>query len=149
MLVLNSCTDSTVILKGHNFSSGDWLLVNVDDVKGTFKVIDDETVLANNPSGIIVDWSNSHEYTTCDGWLRLYKDGELIAEQNYLERSYLTESSEIKAAYKNGSEGSTHPKNRKEFNNQWDSLRGIKNCYPTRTHIQPEDIDIIVFFIHE
>jgi hypothetical protein len=58
MLLLTSCAekDNTVILKGHNFKSGDWLLVNEDKDKGTFKIIDDENVLSNNPTGIKVNW---------------------------------------------------------------------------------------------
>lgn len=149
LLLLNSCSESTTILEGHDFSKGNWLLVNEDDVKGTLEVIDDENVLANNTNGIKVKWDKSHEFTTCDGWLRLYKDGELIARQNYLEASYLSESSEIRTAYKKGSEHSIHPKNKIEFNALWDSLSKIKNCYPSRNHIQPEDIDIIVFFKHD
>ena len=149
LLFLNSCSDSSTFLEGHDFSKGDWLLVNEDDVKGTLKVIDDENILANNTKGIKVNWDKSHEFTTCDGWLRLYKDGELIARQDYLDVSYITESSEIKTAYKNGSENSIHPENKLEFNMLWDSLSEIRNCYPSRNHIQPENSDIIVFFKHD
>jgi hypothetical protein len=148
LLMLTGCTGK-VILIGHNFKSGDWLLVNQDFANGTQKIIDDEKVLVNNPTGIKVDWSEDHKYTTCDGILKLYKDGELIAQQGYLEQSYLTENMEIKAAYKNCSVKTTHPHDSKDFKKQWDSLRTINNCYPTRYHIQPEDKDIILFYIYD
>ena len=148
-VILTSCNDSIEILNGHDFSTGDWLLVNEDDVKGVLKIIDDEKVFSNNPNGIVVNWSNSHEFTTCDGWLRLYRDGELVAKQSYLEKSYLSESPEIADAYKNCSESSINPKNKIEFDRQWDSLKALKNYYPTRYHSLPEDINIIVFFRHD
>jgi hypothetical protein len=149
-LSLTSCTtDTNVILQGQNLNSGDWLLVNVDNVKQTFKIIDDENILANNPTGIKVNWSEDHGYTTCDGILRLYKNGELVAQQEYLEQSYIRESSEIKAAYKNGSDTTVYPNDKADFERKWDSLKKIKNCYPTRYHAQPEDKDIIWLYKHE
>jgi hypothetical protein len=151
VFLLTRCadTDSTVILNGHNFNSGDWLLVNKDNVKRTIKVIDDETVLSNNPTGIKVNWSEDHGYTTCDGILKLYKDGELIAQQAYLEQSYINESPDIQAAYKTGSDKSVYPNDDNDFEQLWDSLKKINNCYPTRYHTQPDDKDIIWFYKFE
>ena len=151
MLLLTSCAekDNTVILKGHNFKSGDWLLVNEDKDKGTFKIIDDENVLSNNPTGIKVNWSEDHGFTTCDGIIKLFKDGEMIVQQDYLEQTYISESAEIKAAYKNGSDDTVYPYDNADFEKQWDSLKKIKNYYPTRYHTQPDDKDIIWFYRHE
>lgn len=151
MLLLSSCThkDNTIILKGHNFNPGNWLLVNEDNAQGTFKMIDDETVLSQNPTGIKVNWLDEHGFTTCDGIHRLYKDGELVAQKEYLDKYYLIESTEIKAAYKNGSDGSVNPDNKLDYERLWDSLTKIKNCYPTRYFAQPENKNIIWFYKHE
>lgn len=151
ILLLTGCdgTGSAIILKGYNFTSGEWLLVNQNNAKRTLKIIDDESVLANSPTGIKVNWSEEHSYTTCDGILKLYKDGELIAQQDYLEQANISESPDIKAAYKDGSDESLYPSDDQEFERQWDSLKKIKNCYPTRYHAQPDDKDIIWFYKHE
>lgn len=80
--------------------------------------------------------------TTCDGFLKLYKDGKLIKEDAYLTRTALYESSRIKSAYKKGSEWTIDAIDKIEFDRKWDSLLKTK-CYPTIYHTQPENKDII------
>jgi len=136
------CSDSDKILDGHNFEKGDWLLVNVNYAEKTLELIDDELILKNNRNRIWVTPIGECGKTTCDGFLMLYKDGKLIAEDAYLTRSALHESTEIKNSYQTGTEWTLNPKNDSEFKHLWDSLKS-KNYYPTIYHTQPADKDII------
>ena len=145
-VLLMGCADSTVILKNRDFNNGDWLLVNNNHAKGTMLLIDNEEILKENPNGLKVKWSEDDAYTTCDGCLKLFKNGELVAEQDYLDESCLTESSAIKSEYKKGSDESVYPYDLADFKKQWDSLKNIPHCYPTRYHAQPDDKDIIWFY---
>lgn len=149
IIVLTSCSDSTVILKNRNFSSGDWLLVNSNGANQTLFVIDDEKVLQENSNGIKVRFSEEDHYTTCDGILKLYKDGKIVAEQMYLDQSSISESSSIKDAYKKASDGSVYPYDNADFNRLWDSILKLPNQYPTIYHTQPDDKDIIWLYKHE
>jgi hypothetical protein len=149
MVILTGCGDSTVILKNRDFSNGDWLLVNSDGNKKTQFVIDDEKVLQENSNGIKVRFSKEDQYTTCDGQLQLFKDGKLVAEQLYLDPSCLTESNEIKNAFRKSSGDEIYPYDDSDFKRQWDSLKKIPKCYPTIYHTQPEDKDIIWFYKYE
>ena len=147
--ILTSCRDSTIILKNRNFNNGDWLLVNSDGNKRTLFVIDDERVLQENPNGIKVKFSESDHYTTCDGLLKLFKDGKLVAEQVYLDPSCITEASDIKNAYKKATDESVYPISNVDFKRQWDSLKSIPKCYPTVYHKQPDNKDIIWLYKYE
>lgn len=149
ILVLTSCSDSTIILKNRNFASGDWLLVNNNGANQTLFVIDDEKVLQENPNGIKVGFSEEDHYTTCDGILKLYKNGKLVAEQMYLDQSSLSENSNIKEAYKTATDESVYPYDNVDFNKQWDSIKNLPNQYPTIYHTQPDDKDIIWLYKHE
>ena len=149
IIVLTSCSDSTIILKNRNFSSGDWLLVNSNGANQTLFVIDDEKVLQENPNGIKVSFSEEDHYTTCDGILKLYKNGKLVAEQMYLDQSSISENSNIKDAYKNATDDSVYPYDNADFNKQWDSIKKLPNQYPTIHHTQPDDKDIIWLYKHE
>jgi hypothetical protein len=147
--LLTGCGESTAILKDRDFSSGDWLLVNSDGNKKTQFIIDDEKVLQENPYGIKVRFSEEDHYTTCDGQLKLFKDGKLVAEQLYLDPFSLTENSAIKEAYKKSSGDEVYPDDANDFKKQWDSLKKIPKCYPTIYHTQPDDKDIIWFYKYE
>ena len=68
--------------------------------------------------------------TTCDGFLKLYKDGILIAQDEYLTHSAVYESSEIKESYKNGKQWTIDPANEVHFKELWDSLKNA-GSYPT------------------
>lgn len=140
--LIASCSDSDKILYGHNFDNGDWLLVNVNYAEKTLELIDDELILKNNKNGIWVTLLGDCGGTTCDGFLMLYKDGKLIKEDEYLTRSTLIESNELKNSYQKGIEWTIEPINETEFRIMWDSLKN-ENVYPTVYHTQPEDKDII------
>ena len=140
----SSCSNSDTILKGHDFDKGDWILVNVNHVENTLEIIDEESVLKNNKNGIKVTSMGDCTWTTCDGSLKLYNNGILVARNGYLARTriYLFESKEIRKAYKNAIEWTINPKDENEFQSIWDSLK-IEDCYPTKYHTQPADKDII------
>jgi hypothetical protein len=141
-LTLTGCSDSDKFLAGKDFENGDWLLVNVNYSERTLQIIEDETILRNNRDGIWVTPLGDCGGTTCDGFLKLYKDGKLIIQDEYLTRSALYESSEIKTGYKNGKEWTLDPANEVEFKLLWDSLKNV-GSYPTIYHTQPADKDII------
>ena len=123
--------------------------MNSDGNKRTLFVIDDENVLQANPNGIKVNFSESDHYTTCDGKLKLFKDGKLVAEQMYLDPFYITESSDIKNAYRLATDESVYPLGDADFKRQWDSLSSIPNCYPTVYRKQPGNKDIIWLYKYE
>jgi hypothetical protein len=149
IILMPGCTDKSVILKNHNFDSGDWLLVNIDHNRRTMFVIDDEKILKSNSNGLKVNFRESDLYTTCDGELKLFKNGELIASQDYLVPSDLIESEEIKKAYKTGHDSIYEPIDKKEFLIIWDSLKNIPRHYPTRYHAQPDDKDVIWYYRYD
>jgi hypothetical protein len=146
---LTGCSDSIVILKDLDFSEGDWLLVNSNGNKGTLFVIDDEKILQGNPNGIKVKFSEEDHYTTGDGSLKLFKDGKLVEDQMYLDPSRITESNNIRNAYRKATYESIYPLGSTDFKRQWDSLKSIPKCYPTIYHTQPEDKDIIRYYTYE
>jgi hypothetical protein len=147
--VLTGCDDSISLLKGKKIESGNWILVNHNYVNNTLKIIDDEAVLKANPSGLVITWNEDHNFTTCDGVLSLYKDGELVEKQNYLSQSFIHENTKIRKAYKNAKEAAIIPNDTFEYKRQWDSIRLLNKCYPTRDHMQPEDKDVIRFFSYD
>jgi hypothetical protein len=136
-------------LKNHDFKNGKWLLVKEDFAKNTLQVIDDEKILNKFYSTIKIIWNDDDDYTTCDGTIKLYKNGELIVKQNYLDASKIIESSNIKSSYKIATDTTIESYNKNEFLKQFDSLKSIKNSYPTRYHEQPADKDIIWLYKYE
>lgn len=148
-LALTCCSGPDKLLNGHDFDKGDWLLVNVNYAEKTLQLIDDETILKNNKNGIWVSPAGDCDGTTCDGFLMLYKDGRLIAQDEYLTRSTLYESTKIKESYKKAVEWTIDPINNSKFKQLWDSLKNAGN-YPTIYHAQPADKNIIwVYRIEE
>jgi hypothetical protein len=147
-----SCTDSILILKNQDFDNGVWLLVNADYGhydKRVVYVIDDIKILKANPDGIKVNYTESDMYTTCDGVIKLYKNGILILQQNYLVSNRLKVSDRLKKAFKKASESTINVINKQDFQGKWDSLKNIPKCYPTIYHIQPENKDIIWYYKYE
>lgn len=146
-IVLTSCGDKeNSILNKKNFDEGNWLMVVRNEIEETTFVIDDETILKDNPYGVLLGPNSECGGTTCDGFLELYKDGELIMEQSYLSKADLIETTSIREAYRTGSTEYIHPSDSVDFKRQWDSLVKIKNIYPTRFHTQPDDKDIILVY---
>jgi len=147
-----SCTDSIMILKNQDFDQGDWLLVNADygryDKKLLY-VIDDEKILKANSDGIKVKYTESDMYTTCDGVIKLYKNGILVLQQNYLVSNRLKVSKILTKAFKKASDSTLNVINKQDFQVKWDSLKNVPKCYPTVYRIQPEDKDIIWFYKFE
>jgi len=142
-LSISSCNDSDKILVGKNFKKGDWFFVNVNYVEQTIQIIDNENILEEIKNDIYVKPSGECKWTTCDGFLKLYKDGELIEMHEYLSRSEIYETEKIKSFYKLANEATIDPINKDDFKIKWDSLKRIANTYPTRYHTQPADKDII------
>ncbi len=135
---MTGCNKSNRLLADKDFENGDWLLVNVNYAEKTLKIIDDEQVLLNNKNGLWVTPFAECGGTTCDG----FKDGKLIAEDEYLTKAVLYESSAIKSSYEKGNEWTIDPIDKIDFDRKWDSLLKV-NCYPTIYHTQPADKDII------
>ena len=111
----------------------------------TLFIIDDQRVLKSNPNGLRLGPNAYCGGTTCDGFISLFKDGKLVDEQEFLSKSDLLETEEIKKAYKVATIECITP-NEESFRQTWDSLQAFKNIYPTRRHIHPEDKDIICFY---
>ncbi|MBX2973233.1 MAG: hypothetical protein KF797_09030 [Flavobacteriales bacterium] len=147
--LLSSCGDRVDVLSGKDFSDGDWLLVRWDVAHHIIHVIDDEKVLAANADGISVRWQEGHGWTTCDGALRLFKNGEEVLHQSYLDGSYLSETSALQKAFVLAEEVFLDSENDFEFTRLWDSLKTVPGNYPTRYHTQPADKDIIWLYRYE
>ena len=144
--ILTFCRDKKdTILYDKNFDDGKWLLVVENHVEKTLFVIDDEKVLKANPDGLRLGPNAYCGGTTCDGFITLYKNGELVDTKEFLSKSDLLETDNIKKAYKIARTECTAP-DQMQFKQTWDSLETIKNTYPTQRHIQPEDKDIICFY---
>ena len=139
-ITLTCCTETDKLLNGQDFDKGDWLLVNVNYAEKTLQLIEDETILKNNKNGIWVMQAGDCDGTTCDGFLKLYKNGRLIAQDQYLTRSTLIESTEIKKSYKKGIEWTIDSIS--NFKQLWDSLKNSGN-YPTIYNEQPANKNII------
>ena len=123
-------------------------MVVENHVEKTLFVIDDEIVLKSNPDGLRLGPNAYCGGTTCDGFITLYKNGELVDTKEFLSKSDLLVTDNIKKAYKKARTDCIRPDQRllKQF---WDSLGAVKNTYPTRQHIQPEDTDIICFYQYD
>lgn len=146
VIPLTGCHDPTDVLAGHSFSDGDWLLVKWDGLKNRHWIIDDERVLAANALGIKVQWEEGHMWTTCDGGYEIYWNGELVHRQDFLDDGYISESEEIRAAFRPAEDFWIETTTLEVFQHAWDSLKAIPGHYPTRYHQQPEDRDIILFY---
>lgn len=144
--ILTSCKDKRdAILYDKNFDDGKWLLVVENHVEKTLFVINDEKVLKSNPDGLRLGPNAYCGGTTCDGFISLYRNGKLVDTKEFLSKSDLLETDKIKKAYKIARTDCIHPE-QIHFKQTWDSLEAVKNTYPTRQHIQPEDKDIICFY---
>jgi hypothetical protein len=147
IIIQTSCGDKdNSILNKKNFDKGNWLMVVRNEVEETIFIIDDEKVLKDNPYGILLGPNAECGATTCDGFLELYKDGELIMEQSYLSQADLIETTSIREVYRTGSTEYIYPSDSADYKRLWDSLVKIKNIYPTRFHTQPADKDIILLY---
>ena len=147
LVIFSSCGDKdNAILYNKDFDKGNWLIVVEDNVKRTMYVIDDEKTLKANPFGLLLGPMADCSGTTCDGFLDLYRDGELISQQEFLSHSDLIETQDIIDAYKKASVGTIYPEDNADFKRQWDSLAKLGNVYPTRYHTQPDDKDIILYY---
>ncbi len=145
--ILISCGDkNNSILNKKNFDEGSWLMVVRNENEKTVFAIDDEKILKDNPYGILLGPNAECGGTTCDGFLELYKDGELIIEQSFLTKADLFETSNIRESYRKCYTEYIYPNDSIDFKRQWDSLQKINNNYPTRFHTQPDDIDIILLY---
>jgi|GEM_PF-3633417 len=143
-LALVSCNRTKIeILKGRDFSNGNWLLVKEDLARNEVYIISDRKFLRDNSDGISVVVYDQHHYTTCDGTLSLFRDGELVQESLYLDPSFLSESSEIARAFKPGRKEWLTPQLGKSYQSLRDSLSDIPNTFPTRYRSQPDDVDIV------
>ena len=150
LIVLTSCADKgNAILNNKNFDEGNWLIVIEDEVQGTRFAIDDEKVLKENPFGLLLGPMADCGGTTCDGFLKLYKDGELISHQEYLSNSDLIENKSLINLYRKVKPDFIYPDDKCDFKRQWDSLIKLGNIYPTRYHTQPDDKDAILYYILE
>ncbi len=148
-LLAVSCNAPDRILENRDLENGNWLLVNVNYPEGTLQVIDDEKILAKNKRGIYVKSCADCQWTTCDGFLKLYKDGELIEKQGYLSRERIHESKKIKNAYKQAIDTTIEPLNSIDFTTKWDSLKTIKNTYPTKYRVAYDNRDVIWVYQYE
>lgn len=146
MFLIGCEEKSNMILADKDFDEGDWLFVNVNYVEDTHLIIDNEELLKRNSQGIRVLPGGECGGTTCDGFLMLYKDGQLIEQQEYLEKSELFESDSLISCYIQGKSLTINPTDKKDFDLKWDSLKRIKDVYPTVYHTQPGDKDIILVY---
>lgn len=74
-------------------------MVKWDGLKNRHWIIDDERVLEANAHGIQVQWEEGHLWTTCDGGYEVYRNGELVHRQDFLDDGYINESEGIRAAF--------------------------------------------------
>lgn len=147
LVILASCGDKdNAILNYENFDEGNWLMVVEDGVQRTTFAIDDENILKENPFGLLLGPMADCGGTTCDGFLKLYKDGELVSQQEYLSHSDLIEKQSLIDAYKKATVDYLYPEDKENYKRQWDSLLRLGNVYPTRYHTQPDDKDVILYY---
>lgn len=148
IIFFSSCAEGP-ILKNKNFDDGNWLLVIENSAKNELFVIDDEEILKNNPEGIFLSASADCHATTCDGFVELYKDGELISELEYLSSNDLIESKSLKTAHKKAIkiclDTSLVIKNRIE----WDSISRLKTVYRIMNREHSTDINTVCFYKYE
>lgn len=144
-IICFSCNAGKAILSKQDFETGNWLLVIDNKADNSLFVVNDRNILKANPLGLIIKPSGECGGTTCDGFIELYKDGELMASGEFLTKSDIIESSSLKAAYKKATTDCIYPSDQKQFKLQWDSLTRL-TYYPTRQHVQPQDKDIICFY---
>lgn len=149
MIQLTGCHDPTDVLSGNSYSDGDWLLVKWDGLRNRSWVIDDERILRDNAHGIKVRWEEDHAWTTCDGGYELYRNGEPVLRQDFLDDGYVYESEGIRSAFRLAEDFTIETVTRQIFQHVWDSLKATPGNYPTRYHQQPEDRDIILCYRYE
>jgi hypothetical protein len=118
LILIAGCKESDKTLMNRGYNSGNWLFVNVNYAEKSLELIDNEQRLNKNQPGIWVTPQGDCSANTCDGFLKLYRNGELIAQDEYLTRKTLFESSGIKEAYQNGIEWTLSPKDSIDFTNK-------------------------------
>ncbi len=146
LLMLSSCGESNSILNNRNFDEGNWLLVVENESEKTLFIVNDKNILKANPFGILLGSSANCSGTTCDGFIELYKDGELIASQEFLSKADVIEKQSLKDNYKKATTDCISPLDQAQYKQLWDSLAKAGNIYPIRYHTQPEDKDIICYY---
>src|SRR5690242_6749778 len=136
-LFLVTCEEpSRKILANRDFETDDWLLVNLNYVEYVVSIIDDEEILKSNADSLTVVSEGLCGETTCDGLLRLYRNGKLVEELSYLDRSGLHESNTVTSNYIESKSWTLKSVDKKDFNLKWDSLKNVKVLYPTY-HTEP------------
>jgi len=153
-LFLSACEKQPdKILADRNYTTGDWLLVNWNYVDNTIFIIDNEEILKTNPDNIKILPQGQCGETTCDGFLRLYKDGKLIEEMAYLHKSGLYESDDLTSNYLKGKTWKIEAFDKNDFDLKWDSINRIERLYPTIYpivyHAKPSDKNIILVYEFE
>lgn len=145
LLLAFGCTDRNRPILNEDFNSGNWILVKENLVNKTLFLLDDEQVLTANSEGIQILNPHDCSGTTCDGNIKLFKNGKLVRWEDYWSEEYVKESETVKQAYRTGIELTFHPNNDMDFRRIWDSLT-LVGCYPTVYRMQPGDRKIIVAY---
>lgn len=135
-------------LKNKDYTEGDWCLIDLNHNKRSIKIIDDEKVIAQNTKGIWIFSENSDGFTTCDGQLKIFKNGELTEEYNYLNRSRIFLSKSIERAFLIGYDSVIHPSNN-NLDSIFDYFRIKPHYYPTIHQIQPNKDKVIWLYIYK
>ena len=130
LLTLYSCNQSHKVLAGHDFSTGDWLLVKTNFEERTAFVIDSEKILSNNVEGVLIPDDEQCGGTTCIGLYSLFKDGKLMDENFYLDETVTYQSDEITSGFIHSKVWYISPSGAVDFIKKWDSLKNRKEVYP-------------------
>ncbi len=126
-------------LADRDFSTGHWLLVKSNYVDETIDVIDDKYLLQSMLSEITVLSDYKDAETTCDGRLMLFKDGQLLAYQNFESNFSIFESLYIQSAYRHATFSAREVTDSIAFRKVHDSVMAIPNCYCV-AQITPFDV---------
>jgi len=130
LFTLYSCSQSHKVLAGHDFSTGDWLLVKTNFEDRTAFVIDSEKILSNNIEGVLIPDEGGCGGTTCIGLYSLFKDGKLMAGTFYLDETVPYQSDEITYSFIHSKVWYISPSGAVDFIKKWDSLKNRKELYP-------------------
>lgn len=143
VVIFQSCSDHIKILENKDFERGNWLLAIENHSEETLYVISDEQMLKDNKHGLSVSFADDHNYTTCDGNLQLFRDGELVEEQNFLTNFHLTIPNELSKHKVKAISKWIEPVDERDFQMKWDSLKTLRNTYSHWSISQPNEKKII------